>query len=245
MRRQIAITTLCQTGWLSRQPAAFQQELLRNAELRTYRNGSTIQVAGDEPAGLYGLASGQLSVMITPDASPHILAQVAQPGWWFGDVALLSDGGRVVTVGARGPVEILVIKRASILRLAEQDAQTWKRIAGITLMHLDQALRIIRAVSIPSPELRIALALSRLIERYSREADMPADILVTRSELGEMARMTRNAVIPVLNGLQADGLITCSYRKITVCSVAKLWQFIEAATDLDPSTITIGAGVSH
>lgn len=119
--------------------------------------------------------------------------QVARTGWWFGDVALLSDGDRIVTVVARSAVGVLAINRASILRLAGQDAKTWKRIAGITLMHLGQALRIIGAMSIFRPESRIALA--RLIESYPRDIDAPAEILITRSELGEMARMTRNAVI--------------------------------------------------
>lgn len=230
VRRQYAIDKLRETGWLSRQPTAFQDEVLRNAELRSYPDGVTIQIVGDEPAGLFGLAAGLLSVTIAPPALPHHLVQIARPGWWFGDVALLSDAGRVVTISGRGPVEILTVSRTAILRLAEQDSTTWKRIGQITVMHLDQALRIIAAMSIPKPELRLAFALARLTEGYAQDHDAPVEIPVTQSELGEMARMTRNAVVPTLRKLEKLGLITCTYRRVSLHSVLGLWQFIGTTT---------------
>lgn len=231
MGRQAAFARLRSEGWLSRQPPAFQDALLAQAEWRAHASGATIQIVGDEPAGLCALAEGRLSVLSAPPAMPHQLVMVAGPGWWWGDVALISDKARVVTIVARGPVEIVSVPRAAVLRLAEADGATWRRVAQITLGHLDRAMRVIGALSIPDARIRVAFALARLCDDIDRDTPGAVEFDLTQAELGELARMTRNAVQQPLKALQDEGLVICQYRRITVPSLGRLWEFIESEGD--------------
>lgn len=190
-------------------------------------------MVGDAAGGLYGLASGKLSVMSAPQSVPHHLIKISFPGWWFGDVALITKSTRVVTTVARTDVEIAVVSRSAILQAAERDPETWRRIAEITAQHLKDALSIIGAMSLTDAEARIAFALSRFCEDVGRAGDQPIEVNVTRSELGEMARMTRNALAPALNRLEDYGLVRCGYRSVAIPSIRALWDFLETRPEIE------------
>lgn len=227
MQRFRAERVLRETGWLSRQPPAFQEGVLERALLERYRAGSTIYSSGDQPHDIWGLVAGTLTVLATADLVLPNLIYVARPGWWIGDTALITVSPRRVTLSARGDCWLMRLSVRAINQLARQDPDTWRRVAQITVGHLDHALRIISELSVRNSRARVALALVRLVDLEGTSTG-PTMIRLSQDELGEMTRLTRNAVAPILSDLEAAGLIKRNYRGLAIPDIAALSRYAEA-----------------
>ena len=212
-------------GWLSRQPRAFQDTLLALSELRHYPADATIYNLGDRALDMWGLVEGELNVLTAPEAATPHLVHVAQPGWWAGDTALITETPRRAGLIARKNCWLLRLTKQSIDQLAKQDAQTWRRIAQNSIGHLDHALSIIAALTSRDTRVRVAIMLQRLASRNDEYSPGQATIHVSHEELGEMVHLTRNTLAPVLKELETVGLIRLRYRAIEIPDIAALDRY--------------------
>jgi CRP-like cAMP-binding protein len=215
-------------GWLSRQPIAFQDEILANAELRQYAIHSEIYRLGEPANDIWGLVEGELGVLAAPTAAPPLLVHIARPGWWVGDTALISETPRRLSLIARQESWLLRVTKASIDHLAEADPQAWRRIAQISVEHLDHALQVVADLSNRDLRARVANTLRRLSNLHEQSSSDPAIITASHEELGEMVNLTRNALSPILKEFERLGLIRRAYRAIEVLNVAALGEYVSA-----------------
>jgi CRP-like cAMP-binding protein len=225
MHRDAADLIMRRTGWLSRQPRAFQDGLLALTELRHAPTGTSIYNLGDRALDMWGLVDGELSVLMAPEAAAPHLVHVAQAGWWAGDTALITETPRRATLTARRDCWLLRVTKQSIDQLAKADPQTWRRIAQNSIGHLDHTLGIIAGLTNRDIRARVAVILRRLANPGDTYAPSEAIIAVTHRELGEMAHLTRNAIAPILAELEGGGLIRCRYRAIEIPDVAALDRY--------------------
>jgi ABC-type bacteriocin/lantibiotic exporter with double-glycine peptidase domain/CRP-like cAMP-binding protein len=91
-------------------PADLADLLARLFQPRSYDFGEEIIREGDEPDGMYVLASGTARVVVTRGASEVTLARL-EPGQWFGESALLADTKRNATVRSSEPSRALYLDR--------------------------------------------------------------------------------------------------------------------------------------
>jgi CRP/FNR family cyclic AMP-dependent transcriptional regulator len=213
------------TGWLSRQPRAFQDRLLARAELSRYPADTTIYNLGDRAEAMWGLVEGELTVLMAPEAaSPH-LVHVAQPGFWVGDTALITETPTRAGLIARRECWMLRLTKKSIDQLANLDAQTWRRIAQNSIGHLDYALSVIAGLTNRDTRARVAMMVRRLANTANEYSLGQKTIRVSHEELGEMVNLTRNALAPILKELEAQGLIRRRYRAIDIPDIATLDRY--------------------
>ncbi|MCB1489162.1 MAG: Crp/Fnr family transcriptional regulator [Bauldia sp.] len=211
-------------GWLSGQPPEFRRRVIELAKLRHFEAGERVCEAGDPPGDLYGLVEGELTVHIAPDDIAPLMVHIAQPGWWMGEAALMTRTPRRVSMTARRPSWLLCLGPEAIGRMAAEDPETWRRLAHITVSHLDHALGTIATLTATDPRIRVAVALRRVIGLAD---GLPSSAVVdlSQEELGELARLTRNALRPVLVDFERRGLIRRSYRRIEIPDVDALVRF--------------------
>jgi CRP-like cAMP-binding protein len=228
MHQQTAGSIMRRTGWLSRQPRAFQDKLLSLSELRHYSADTTIYNLGDRALDMWGLVEGELSVLMAPEVTTPHLVHVAQPGWWVGDTALITETPRRAGLIARQECWLLRLTKQSIDQLAKVDSQTWRRIAQNSIAHLDHTLSIIAALTSRDTLVRVAIMLQRLANPDGELTSGQARIHVSHEELGEMAHLTRNSLAPVLKELESLGLIRLRYRTIEIPDIVALDRYATA-----------------
>lgn len=224
------LDVMTRAGWLSSQPTRFRRRVVALSRLRRFDAGQQVCAIGDPPGDLFGLVDGELSVMISPEEAAPILVHVATPGWWIGEAALMTDTPRRVTMTARRPSTLLALSPSAVRQLASEDPETWRRLAVITVGHLDHALSVIASLSATDPRIRVAVALRRVV-RLAGGAPPSAVVDLSQDELGELARLTRNALRPVLVELERRGLIRRGYRRIEIPDTAALAQFARELAD--------------
>ncbi len=221
MNRIEAESVVSSVGWLSRQPSAFRGRFLQQAELREVSAGNALYALGDDHGGIFGLASGTLEVLIAPGPFPPMLALVARPGWWVGDAALISRTPRRVGITARTDCQVLFVSEASVEAMARVDPVTWRRIAEITVGHVDNVLALAACLMPRDGRSRLLATLCRLAI-YDMTTEDGVEIAASHEELGEMASLSRNMVSRILDALAGDGLIEKKYGRIRVPDIQAL-----------------------
>jgi CRP-like cAMP-binding protein len=224
-----ARSILCRCGWLSRQPAHFQRLWLAEAELRHHPPGKLLYAEGQLLSDLFGLVEGTLSVTFAPKAGSTLLLHVAQPGWWAGDMAAISNGPRRATIATRSDSWVMHVSLAALEAMAAEDPELWRRVAQITVGHLDHAMNIIASLTAGDALARLVMALHRLVDLDGNRASGYAVVTVSQLELCAMTRISRNAIAPLLMDLEKSGLIRRRYRRIEILDLRALTALVKQA----------------
>lgn len=202
-------------GWLARQPAPFQERLLAASELHTVAVGEVLYAIDDAPGGLYGVADGYINVLIASGPFPPRLVHVGGPGWWVGEVALAGMTPRRAELNARTPLEVLFVSASALDQIVAEDPECWRRLATLTVQHLDMAFELMISLGSPDLGLRLATTLRRLAgpaRKHERVVELP----VNQEELGEITGLSRNTVGRALAVLVKSGCVEKRYGGVAV-----------------------------
>lgn len=226
MLRNDAETIARQRGWLSRQPCAFQDQILEVAELKHYQAGTSVYMLGDPPDYIWGLVGGEVSVLLAPESGSPILAHIAKPVFWAGESAVINEGPRHAQLIARRDSWTLRVNNDAIERMTAKDPKVWKRIGQITVGHLFHAFSVITGLLQRDPNARVSLTLRRLAD-LNHDGAGSVILNLSQDELGEMANLTRPVIARTLAALEKLGLIRHGYREIEIVDIAVFTRYVD------------------
>ena len=134
----------------------------------------------------------------------------AEPGFWIGDAALLSDTPRLVTVTAMTDARLLFVPGPAVVRLLQARPDMWPCFYMLSNINLATALELLaEALSCP-PRVRIA----RQILRLSGDGD--DTIAASQADIARLAGVTRATMRRGLGDLLTNGAIETGYRSIRI-----------------------------
>jgi len=120
-----ALRALEEQGWFSQRSEATRAKLGAIAKLRNFSKNELVYLAGDAPNGVFGLVSGSLNVSF-PQADGHdYTMHRAGRCFWVGDLALFSEGPRLVSVRAAEPTQMVQLPAKELARLVRDDPQLY------------------------------------------------------------------------------------------------------------------------
>ena len=214
-------------GWLSRTPPDFRDAILANAVWTRFDADAAITHGGDS-GGLWAIAEGQAVVLPAVAGPAHGVIHIARAPFWFGSIPLIAGEGRVAAVTARTPCIAATIPHDHVRQLLAREPGWWQHIA----LHMQQlfvvALQALCDAHIRSSDARCAAVLLRLSQGLDSSASAQP-VICTQAELADMCNLSRQALVPVLDRLEAARLIKRGYRSITVCDSARLRALVDAA----------------
>lgn len=206
MHKEEAVGIARETGWLSRQPQRFQDDVLRRCHLSTRREGEAIYRTGDPAGGVFGLVDGIVQVGFADDR----LGSIRTRGAWFGEAAAFRSGVRLVTMTATTPVSLLVLPLAEFERLIA-DAEHCRCFALLMADRLEEALTGTAELLERNSLARVC---GRLVALSSAQPTPTNGLRLTQAELGAMCGITRATVNRVLGQLNREGAIDLKYGHI-------------------------------
>jgi CRP/FNR family cyclic AMP-dependent transcriptional regulator len=209
-----ALHSLGQAGWFAELSPELQAALGGLARLRRVERGATLYHVGDRPDGLYGLVDGAIDIAIPGEQGLDFTVHRAETGFWIGDLALLSDAPRLVTLRAATPATLVHLPGAPVLALSRTRPDLVRALYALTYRNMALALRLVANLGVASSEARIGL---RLL--YQLETAPCADgwLNLSQAVLSEMLALSQPTVQRSLRRLQDQGLIECGYGRIRVC----------------------------
>jgi CRP-like cAMP-binding protein len=203
-------------GWLSRRPMRFREEIVRRSRLKSYTTGESLYNAGDGPAGMYGLISGQMLIRVPP---ADTIISIVKPGQWVGDATCFMQQTRWVSMTAGSALHVLHLPQTHFDEMI-RDAENCRHFAINTAESLAEAITVVANLTQPDSEVRVAQRLLTFMGVHA-EARMPA-LAVSQADLATMCGLSRQTLSKVLAGLVARGIIALHYRRIEIIDPAAL-----------------------
>lgn len=206
-------------GWLGSAPPEFRDAVLARSDLMTYRNGEAVYNAGDPPGAIYGILDGALELHLHRIDASNSLAFISGPGAWHGDLASTLGRTRMLTLTARGPCQLLRLRRDELVRICAEQPCGWREIARLLATNMATTFEVIGLLRIQDISERVARALLLLAQP---EGGAPRVVRASQADIATIIQVSRSTVSARLAEFEARGYLTRGYGTIVLSEPAAL-----------------------
>ena len=222
---------LAAQSWFTRLPLATQQQVSDSLVQTSGKKGDVMLPAHARVAGTYVVASGLVKLQsVSVQGRSSTFLGVAC-GDWFGEGSALKTEPRQYEVVALRDTELLCLPRAEFEQLRATSIEFNQFLVSQLNLRVSQAMALIEAGRLRTPEQRVALSLSRLFWSRSRKVSLSQD------ELANLVGVSRQTVNRALKTLAQHGLVTLEFGRVDIPDDEALTRFIFATTD-HPAPLT-------
>jgi len=200
------------------------QRLLAGGTLRRHPAGRSLCLRGDKEPALFLLLEGSVEVGMEDADGRRSIYWYLGPGQWLGLVSMIDGKPSVHNLRAHTDVEALHFARSGFRAALDADAQ----LAAACLRILAERSRAIydrlAADTLLPLQGRVARLLLSMVEQHgrARHDGIELALRLSQDDLAAMLGVTRQSLNRELMGLQADGLLSNAYARITLHKVAAL-----------------------
>ncbi|MGH6627069.1 MAG: Crp/Fnr family transcriptional regulator [Burkholderiaceae bacterium] len=215
-----AIQFLAAQPWFAQLPQQMQTRVAERVWTQVGSKGEVMLAAGSPVKGWYAVVSGLVKLQ-SPSTRGRLSAFLGVPdGEWFGEGSALKSEPRRYDVIALRDTELLCLPRAQFDELRASSIEFNQYLVSHLNMRLGQAMAIIEAGRLRSPEQRVALYLSRLFWRGRRRLNL------SQEELGHLVGLSRQTVNRVLKSLEQQGLVSLEFGRFAILNEEALAAYL-------------------
>lgn len=197
--------------WLSSLPPGLREQVRAGVVVTEGAKGEVMLPAGTAVEGWHAVLSGLVMLRSAGAAQQRASAFIGIPdGEWFGEGSAMKPEPRKYEVVALRPTQLLCLPLPLFGTLRETSLAFNQFLVQHLNLRLGQAMTIIEAGRMRSPEHRVALYLSRLFWRSTRRLNL------TQDELGQLAGLSRQTVNRVLRVLEAAGIVSLDFGRVAI-----------------------------
>jgi CRP-like cAMP-binding protein len=212
------------TGWLAQADPALRKALLEAGRIRHFGDCAMIYTFNQDQICLWGVISGVVRISVSMNEQEPKLAHCAGPGFWFGEVPIITGRTRAVQAVASGETRLCAIDRAEIVDMARRNPEAWRLVATLAVLNQLIAIGAGEDLMIRDPRKRLVTVLLRLSGRRNAfQGTAPIQTVpVTQAELSEASTLSRSSATVILKDLVQRGMIRTDYRSIVILDPAGL-----------------------
>jgi CRP/FNR family transcriptional regulator, cyclic AMP receptor protein len=225
--------TLMANSWFGGLQHTHQTALLNASRRMHLREGQLFanqgQAVRKKRDGFGVLISGLLKISSTSSTGREAILGYIRPGQWFGELAVLDNGGRERDFFSVGYCEILVIEHDAMQELLS-DAALARQITHLLASRARTWLSLVEDFTLRSSLARTARRLVMLAYDDEPQNGKPHTTLdVSQDALASMLGMTRQSVATQLRELSSRGAIEQAYGRVNIASMVALMAEAAAA----------------
>ncbi len=186
--------------------------------------GETLFREGEQGDALFVLRSGTVELSVLSPDGRRLGLDILSRGAVFGEIALFDPGPRTATATALAHCSLLRMRHKDLMRAIEDNPRLCLElltVMGQRMRYMNQQLH--DYVFMPVPQ-RLA---RKLLQVTPAEADGPALLRLSQSELAEMVGASREAVSKLLSGWKKLGVLDTGRGHITLRDREALQEIAE------------------
>jgi len=214
-----SLAVLSRRGWFAGRSEAVRAALTNIARLRNYDAGQALYLVEDVPNGVFGLVRGSVDISIPRVDGMDLTVHRADPGFWVGDLALLANEKRLVSVIAAEPTRVVHLPDRDIRHLVEKDPRYYADFYALSHENVGTVLRLLGNLATTPSEARVAV---RLLLQAERQSSSEAGLRLSQAKLAEMVALSLPTLQRILRRLQEQGMIELGYGQIRIVDHRRL-----------------------
>lgn len=215
----VAQTFISNQPWHASLTPGQQARLMEQLTFVKGEKGDCLLPAGATVKGWYAVLDGLVKLQST-SAEGRVSAFLGVPaGEWFGEGSALKVEPRRYDVVALRDTTLLCLPRTEFQALQEQNLPFNRYLVAHLNRRLGQAMALIEAGRLRSPEERVALYLSRVFWPGVRKLSL------SQEELGHLVGLSRQTVNRVLRQMERLGLVSLAFGRVDILNEPALLNY--------------------
>lgn len=199
------------------------QLFVKQAHKRSFPAKHTIIHAGDNPASIYLILEGSVSILLENSDGREIVLAYLGPGHFFGEVCLFPGQNlRTAIVRTRSPATLVAETAYPAFRqFSLEHPELMYEIAGQLAMRLHDTSQRLGDLAFLDVAGRVAHILIELSQKPDALKHVSGSMVrISRQELARNAGCSREMAGRVLKKLEEDGLVSVQGRNVVVLTRA-------------------------
>lgn len=198
--------------WFSTLSPSLRHDILRCAHVKRYKDGALICARGDTPEEWIACAKGAVRVSSTSLTGKQITLTYAEPGIWFGDVALLDGDKRTHDAYAHGETTIVIVSKPDFFAILESHVEFYQAILRMHARRIRGLYGLVEDLNTLPLRARLAKQLLHLARSYGI-ADLNGGnyirigLQLAQEELAQLLGASRQRVNQELKAMEREEII--------------------------------------
>jgi CRP-like cAMP-binding protein len=223
-QQRVVLAFLRKGTWFAGFEPALQDAIVAAGAVQSFPKGHVVVQEGGMPQGLSALLTGRLWLVRHLGTDIEHLVHVAEPGFWFGEPAVLTGGPAVLTTVAQKASRAFVLVPAAFEALVARYPHLYRAVTRLLVWRYGLALRDISEVHRLSAEGGLCVVLADRADMRAADdpATRPISLKLSQEELARLVGMSRQTLNGLLKKLEADGLVRIAFREVLVPDPGRL-----------------------
>ncbi len=123
-------------AWFSKLSAPLRADILARAQVRRLADGEPLASRGAPAEEWCGVARGAVRISSVSLSGKQVTLTYAEPGTWFGDIALFDGLPRTHDADAHGPTTLLTVRKADFRALLQRHVELYDALLRLNCRRL-------------------------------------------------------------------------------------------------------------
>jgi CRP/FNR family cyclic AMP-dependent transcriptional regulator len=215
--------------WFSKLSPALRADILGRAQVRRLADGALLTARGTAADEWCGVAKGAVRISSVSLSGKQITLTYAEPGVWFGDIALFDGLPRTHDANAHGDTTLLVVRKADFRELLASHVELYDALLRLQCRRLRLMFDAVEDLNTRPLAARLAKQLLLLARSYgvAEGGEIRIGLQLAQEDLAQLLGASRQRVNQELKGFERDGALRVEPTRLVVLSREKLLAIAE------------------
>ncbi|MFO1294286.1 MAG: Crp/Fnr family transcriptional regulator [Rubrivivax sp.] len=205
-------------AWFKQLSAALRGAIVARAQVRRLADGAALIARGAAAREWYGVAAGAVRIGTVSLAGKQLTLTYAEPGVWFGDIALFDGLPHTHDATAHGPTTLLCVRKADFRDLLAQHVELYEALLRLNCRRLRLMFDQIEDLGTLPLRSRLARQLLLLARRHGRpQGDaVRVGLALAQEDLAQLLGASRQRVNRELKRFEREGVLRVEPTRLLV-----------------------------
>jgi CRP-like cAMP-binding protein len=216
-------------AWFSKLSQPLRAAILSRAVVRRLADGAPLASRGAQAEEWCGVARGAVRISSASLAGKQVTLTYAEPGTWFGDIALFDGLPRTHDADAHGETTLLVVNKSDFKALLAQHVELYDALLRLNCRRLRLMFNQFEDLNTRPLQARLAKQILLLAKSYgiNQGEEIRIGLQLAQEDLAQLLGASRQRVNQELKGFEREGAVRVEPTRLVVLSRDKLLAISE------------------
>jgi CRP-like cAMP-binding protein len=216
-------------AWFGKLSVSLRQAILSRAAVRRLSDGKALASRGSTAEEWCGVAKGAVRISSVSLSGKQVALTYAEPGTWFGDIALFDGLPRTHDADAHGETTLLAVRKADFKELLSQHVELYDALLRLNCRRLRLMFDHFEDLNTRPLQARLAKQILLLARSYgvAQGEEIRIGLALAQEDLAQLLGASRQRVNQELKGFEREGAVRVEPTRLVVLSRDKLLVIAE------------------
>jgi CRP/FNR family cyclic AMP-dependent transcriptional regulator len=216
-------------AWFSKLSLPLREAILSRAMVRRLKDGASLSSRGAAAEEWCGVALGAVRISSVSLSGKQVTLTYAEPGVWFGDIALFDGLPRTHDADAHGQTTLLAVRKPDFKELLSLHVELYDALLRLNCRRLRLMFNQFEDLNTRPLQARLAKQIILLAKSYgiAQGEEIRIGLHLAQEDLAQMLGASRQRVNQELKGFEREGAVRVEPTRLVVLSRDKLLQIAE------------------